>query len=48
MEDGEVDVTRVLATLCQAVGVPPDTENIAESGRPLPIVDGEPIREVLA
>jgi arylsulfatase A-like enzyme len=48
VEEGKVGVSDVLATLCQAVGVPPRTENISDSGRPLPIVDGEPIREILA
>jgi hypothetical protein len=48
VEEGIVGVSDVLATLCQAVGVPPSTENISDSGRPLKIVEGEPIKEILA
>lgn len=48
VEEGKVGVEQVLATLCAALGVPPATENIANTGRPLPIVDGSPIRQLLA
>jgi hypothetical protein len=48
VEDSQVSATDVLATLCQALGVPPSTENISESGRPLKIVDGTPIRSLLS
>ena len=44
---GKVGVEQVLATLCAALGVPPDTENIDTSGRPLPLVDGSPIGHLL-
>lgn len=48
VEEDKVGVEQVLATLCSALGVPPDTENIANTGRPLPIVDGTPIERLLA
>lgn len=48
VEEGKVGVEQVLATLCAALGVPPETENIANTGRPLPIVDGSPIGQLLA
>jgi uncharacterized protein (DUF1501 family) len=48
VEEDKVGVEQVLATLCAALGVPPDTENIANTGRPLPIVDGSPIGRLLA
>ncbi len=45
----QVGVTDVLATLCAAVGVPPDDENYTQDGRPIPLVDkGSPIGELLA
>ncbi len=37
-----------LATLCQAVGVPPETENYSEDRRPIKIVEGTPIAEILS
>ena len=46
-EDG-VEVTDVLATLCSALGVPPDTENQSNTGRPIKIVEGDPIAKLLA
>jgi len=47
IEENEVDVTDVLATLCAALGVSPETENYA-TGRPIKIVDGYPIDALLA
>lgn len=47
VEEGEVGVSKVLATLCSALGVPPGTQNIANTGRPLDIVEGSPIKELL-
>jgi uncharacterized protein (DUF1501 family) len=46
--DGKTDETRVLATLCRALGVDPATENITRLGRPVKIIEGEPIEELLA
>ena len=48
VEEGQVGVEELLATLCSALGVPSDTENIANTGRLLPIVDGSPIGKILA
>ena len=45
--DGKVDVGDVLATLCAALGVPPDTENVSEQSRPIKIAEGEPIKALL-
>jgi hypothetical protein len=48
IEENPVEVTDVLATLCMAMGVPPDTENNSNTGRPIKIVDGDPIKALLA
>jgi hypothetical protein len=48
IEEDPVEVTDVLATLCSALGVPADTENISNTGRPIKIVDGSPIASLLA
>jgi uncharacterized protein (DUF1501 family) len=48
IEDDPADVTGVLATLCMALGVPPETENDSNTGRPIKIVDGAPIGQLLA
>jgi hypothetical protein len=54
VEEDPVKVTDVLATLCAALGVPPETENQSNTGRPIKIVDGaweeagEPIEKLLA
>ena len=45
--DGKVSVENVLATVCQAVGVNPKTTNQADTGRPIAIVDGDPISAIL-
>jgi uncharacterized protein (DUF1501 family) len=45
--DGKVDVGDVLATLCEALGIDAETENISEQGRPIKIAEGSPIREIL-
>ena len=41
-------VHEVLATLCSALGVDPGTHNMANTGRPIPIVDGSPIQALLS
>ncbi len=46
--DRPVSAADFLATLCHAVGVDPETENMSEDRRPVKIVEGEPIREILA
>jgi hypothetical protein len=45
---GKINQQDLLATLCQALGVSPATENIAEGGRPIAIAEGDVIREVLS
>ena len=46
--DGRMEVGDLLATLAAAVGVPPETENISEMGRPIKIAEGTPVTAVLA
>jgi uncharacterized protein (DUF1501 family) len=48
IEEDPVEVSDVLATLCSALGVPPDTENQSNTGRPIKIVEGSPIQRLLA
>jgi uncharacterized protein (DUF1501 family) len=47
IEEDPVEVTDVLATLCSALGVPSETENLSNTGRPIKIVDGFPIAKLL-
>lgn len=46
--DGMAAAEDVLATLCEALGVPADAYLMSDSGRPIPITDGSPIQEILA
>ncbi|MCA9262913.1 MAG: DUF1501 domain-containing protein [Planctomycetales bacterium] len=46
--DGQVDETHVLATLCRALGIDPHTENYTRDLRPVKIVEGEPVAELLS
>lgn len=48
VEEGKVEVGDVLATLCSAVGVDPDTENVSPLGRPHKIAEGIPIDDILS
>jgi uncharacterized protein (DUF1501 family) len=48
VEEKPVVIGDVLATLCEALGVPPDTENMAMGERPIKIAEGTPIAELLA
>lgn len=48
VEEGQVNVGNVMATLCRALGVDPAEQNISELGRPIRIAEGEPIAEILA
>lgn len=43
-----VAVTSLLATVCSSIGVDPRSTVIDEFGRPVPIVDADPIPELLA
>jgi uncharacterized protein (DUF1501 family) len=46
--EGKLGAEDVLATLCQALGVPADTMQMSDLGRPLPITEGTPIRAILS
>ena len=45
--DGEIDVADLLTTLSRAVGVGSGKSQMDHDGRPIPIADGKPIKEVL-
>jgi uncharacterized protein (DUF1501 family) len=49
VEDGKTSVPDLLATLCQALGIDHEKQNLSNVNRPIRIVDksGHPIREVL-
>ncbi len=42
-----MDVGDILATLCAALGLKPDKENISQEGRPIKLAEGKVIQEVL-
>lgn len=46
--DKKADVGNVLATLCSALGVDPDHENLTPKNRPIKIVEGGAIDELLS
>jgi hypothetical protein len=46
--DGKVDVPDVMSTLCHALGVDPESQNMSELGRPIRIAEGKPIKEILS
>tara|TARA_R110002049_G_scaffold50370_3_gene143032 strand:- start:58653 stop:59987 length:1335 start_codon:yes stop_codon:yes gene_type:complete len=46
--DGKMDQQDLLATLCQALGVNPSTEHMADGGRPIRIAEGDVIDELLS
>jgi uncharacterized protein (DUF1501 family) len=48
VEENQVDVPDILATLCRALGVDPQTYNVSDLGRPIKIADGKPIEALLA
>lgn len=48
IEENQVGIGDVLATLAAAVGVDPEFENITNSDRPIKLAEGKPIREILA
>jgi hypothetical protein len=48
VEEGKVDMGDVLATLCTALGVDPETKNVSDQGRPIKIAEGTPIKPILA
>ena len=48
VEEKQVGIGDVLATLCTALGVPPDNENITPADRPIKLAEGTPISDILA
>ena len=48
VEEDKVDVPDLFATLCCALGVDPEEQNISEVGRPIRIAEGKPIAKILA
>ena len=48
VEENKCGVGNVLATLCSALGVDPEDEHETNTGRPVAIVDAEPIDDLLA
>jgi hypothetical protein len=48
VEENPTAIGDVLATLCAALGVPPETENVTPEERPIVIAEGTPIKALLA
>jgi uncharacterized protein (DUF1501 family) len=48
VDENPATIGDVLATLCTALGTPPDTENITPADRPIKIAEGAPIAPILA
>jgi hypothetical protein len=48
VEENKVAIGDVLATLCAALGVPPDHENVTPGNRPIKLAEGAPIEPILA
>jgi hypothetical protein len=48
VEENKCGVGNVLATLCSALGVDPSSQHETDTGRPVAIVDAEPIDDLLA
>jgi hypothetical protein len=48
VEENPIDVGDLLATLCQALGISPSTENLSDIGRPIKLAEGKAIEKVLA
>jgi hypothetical protein len=48
VEENQVAIGDVLATLCTALGVPPESENYTPEERPIKIAEGVSIKQVLA
>ena len=46
--DGKVEVGDLISTLCQAVGVDPEKENISSLARPIKISEGAAVEELLS
>ena len=48
VEENKCGVGEVLATLCSALGVDPETQHETNTGRPVAIVEDQPIQDLLA
>jgi hypothetical protein len=48
VEENPVEIGDVLATLCTALGVPPESENTTPSNRPIKVAEGTAIEALLA
>ncbi len=46
--DRPVAAADLLATICSAVKVSPDTENVSDDRRPIKLAEGKSISEILA
>ncbi len=49
VEERPVTVPNFLATVCKALGIDPQTQNVSNTGRPIPVVDSaaKPVAELL-
>jgi hypothetical protein len=47
VEDGQLGVGDLLATLCAAAGIDPKRRNMSDIGRPFKIAEGTPVAAVL-
>lgn len=47
VEDGQINESDLLATLCAALAIDPKKQNLSEVGRPIRIAEGQAVREVL-
>jgi uncharacterized protein (DUF1501 family) len=47
VEEGKIDQSDLLATLCAALGIDHTRENISDIGRPFKLAEGKPIKDVL-
>jgi hypothetical protein len=45
--ENPVTITQWLATICQATGIDPGQTVIDQSGRPVPIVDADPVWDLI-
>ncbi len=47
VDSNPVDVGDLLATLCAALGIAPDKQNISDIGRPIKIAEGQVVKDLL-
>ena len=48
VEEGKIGVGDLLATLCAALGIDPEAQNMSDIGRPFRIAEGQPAQSVLS